>query len=341
MTPQSSPLAISMGCPVGIGPEIILKFFSRKPSGNVPPVVIGDCGVLLRCSELLGITADICEWQPGDQAPAGKIAVYEPPACPELDPDTLRWGKPDQRTARAMALYVEEAVRLSRQGTVRGLVTCPISKAALRLAGYSYPGHTEMLSALCGSSDYAMMMTGEKLRVTLVTIHASLAEVHGMLSREKILKLIRLTGRSLQRDFGIPSPRLAVAGLNPHAGEEGLFGDEELLYIEPAVQEALKETGWMVEGPLPPDTLFYRAVQGGYDAVVCMYHDQGLIPFKMLHFADGVNVTIGLPMVRTSVDHGTAYDIAGQGKADPSSLAAAVATAAEIAGNREGGAIHG
>lgn len=335
MTQTCSPLALTMGCPVGIGPEIILKYFDRGKAAGVPPlIVIGDFKVLAWYSELLDIRAELVAWQPGDKLPSRGIPVFTPANSPELDPTTFRLGNPDRNTARAMAVFIEEAVKLALRGDILGLVTCPISKAALRKAGYPYPGHTEMLAFLCDSPDYAMMMTGAKLRVALATIHTALARVPEELSRDRLLSLIFLTGRALRRDFGISSPRLAVAGLNPHAGEEGLFGDEERLIIEPAVQEAKSRSGWQIAGPLAADSLFYKAVQGEYDAVVCMYHDQGLIPFKLLHFADGVNLTIGLPVVRTSVDHGTAYDIAGQGRADFSSLAAAVLTAAEIAGNR-------
>jgi 4-hydroxythreonine-4-phosphate dehydrogenase len=189
-----------------------------------------------------------------------------------------------------------------------------------------------MLAALCACSDYGMMMAGTTLRVTLVTIHQALRDVPRHLSIESVCRLIDLTARSLQVDFGIDQPAIAVAGLNPHAGEDGLFGQEEKTIIGPAVK---KTAGvWNVEGPFAPDTVFNQAVSGRFDAVVCMYHDQGLIPFKLLHFADGVNVTIGLPIVRTSVDHGTAYDIAGKGVASPESLKAAYHMAADIVRNR-------
>jgi 4-hydroxythreonine-4-phosphate dehydrogenase len=213
------------------------------------------------------------------------------------------------------------------------MVTCPITKSALHLAGYNYPGHTEMLAVLSGGRDYAMMLAGERLRVTLVTIHVGLAEVVKLLTEDKIFALIELTAGALHRDFGIENPRLAVAGLNPHAGEGGMFGDQEDRLISPAIGRG-RANGWQVDGPFPPDTVFNRAVAGHYDAVVCMYHDQGLIPFKLLHFADGVNVTLGLPIVRTSVDHGTAYDIAGQGRAAAGSLIAAFALAGKIVANR-------
>lgn len=207
-------------------------------------MVIGDLNVLARCSELLGIKVDLYPCKPGEELPVGGIAVYNPVEGPALDPESLSWGVPDPDTARAMAVYIEEAVRLAREGTILGLVTCPISKAALGKAGYPYPGHTEMIASLCNSSDYAMMMAGSRLRVTLVTIHTSLAEVPSELSREKVLRLIELTGDSLCRDFGIASPLIAVAGLNPHAGEDDLFGREERRIIGPAVQEARESRGW-------------------------------------------------------------------------------------------------
>jgi len=212
-------------------------------------------------------------------------------------------------------------------------VTCPIAKTTLQAAGYSFPGHTEMLASLCGATDYAMMMAGEKLRITLVTIHTALADVPELITEASVIRLIRITGRALRGDFGMQNPRMAVAGLNPHAGENGLFGEEESRAIKPAI-DAMSAEGWRVSGPFPPDTVFVKAAAGEFDAVVCMYHDQGLIPFKLLHFEDGVNVTLGLPIVRTSVDHGTAYDIAGRGLASPASLAAAYGMAARIAGNR-------
>ena len=233
-----------------------------------------------------------------------------------------------------MGLYIEEAVRLVQANQLAGLVTCPISKAALKAGGYRFPGHTEMLAELCQARDFAMMMAGATLKITLVSIHQPLAEVPGAITQEAVLRMINITGQALRDDFAVPEPRLAVAGLNPHAGEDGMFGEEEQRVIAPAVAAA-RRAGWQVEGPFPPDTIFGKAVAGQFDAVVCMYHDQGLIPFKLLHFSDGVNVTLGLPIVRTSVDHGTAYDIAGKGLAEPTSLAAAVAMAEAIVANRQ------
>jgi 4-hydroxythreonine-4-phosphate dehydrogenase len=325
-------IGITMGCPVGIGPEIIVRFLAAAgDQGEYRPVVLGDAGVLARAAKELGIELPVREWRPGQEPETGCMSVLP---VSRLDAGELIWGRPNQQTGRAMASYIEEAVHLQQADVLAAMVTCPIGKKTLQEAGYSYPGHTEMLAALCGAGEYAMMMAGNRLRVTLVTIHLPLAAVPAMVTRERVLRLIALTSRSLREDFGIEIPRLAVAGLNPHAGEDGLFGDEEQRVIAPAVIAA-RELGWQAVGPLPPDTVFHQAAAGRYDAVVCMYHDQGLIPFKLLHFEDGVNVTLGLPIVRTSVDHGTAYDIAGRGLANPASLAAAFRLAALIASNRQ------
>jgi 4-hydroxythreonine-4-phosphate dehydrogenase len=213
------------------------------------------------------------------------------------------------------------------------MVTCPISKVLMHQAGYRYDGHTQLIAHLMKTDDYVMMLAGKALRVALVTIHCALKDVPGILNEDLVYGTIKITARALREDFGLKKPRLAVAALNPHAGEAGMFGSEEKEIISPALVRAGKE-GFKVTGPLPADTLFYKAAGGQFDAVVAMYHDQGLIPLKLLHFSDAVNVTLGLPIIRTSVDHGTAYDIAGTGEADPSSLKAAIRMAAEMAGNR-------
>lgn len=333
-------IGITMGCPVGIGPEIILKYLCQSPSvTSYRPVVVGVPWVFARCAAELDLDVDIILWQPGDilveQFSSNQIVIY----CPERLKDVefqesaLTWGAPTPTTGKMMAMCIEECFSLIQKGELTAMVTCPISKAALKMAGYPYPGHTEMLAQMSGSSDFAMMMAGHTLRVTLVTIHVGLQDVSRLLSIDKITRLIRQTGNALKNDFSIPEPRMAVAALNPHAGEEGMFGDEETRLIEPAILEALQE-GWDISGPFPPDTVFTKAIGGDFDAVICMYHDQGLIPFKLLHFEDGVNVTIGLNIVRTSVDHGTAYDIAGKGIASPLSLAAAYEMAADIVNNR-------
>jgi 4-hydroxythreonine-4-phosphate dehydrogenase len=324
-------IAITMGCPVGIGPEIVLKFFSRLSGAAYFPVVFGDRGVLERCAEELHIKAEFSAWQPGLPVGEGVIPVFELSRLPVKE---LVWGRPTLATGKAMVRYIEQAVRLIYDGLFSAMVTCPISKASLNQAGYSFPGHTEMLAALTVSTRYVMMMAGSRLRVTLATIHCPLSSVPLSLKRTDLADLIRLTHAALCGDFGIAVPRIAVAALNPHAGESGLFGREEETIIRPAIED-MQAQGVEVQGPFPPDTIFHKAAEGHYDVVICMYHDQGLIPFKLLHFKDGVNVTLGLPIVRTSVDHGTAYDIAGKGVADPASLAAAVEMADLIATNRK------
>jgi len=328
---EPAPIGITMGCPVGIGPEIVLRFLGEQgPHHELRPVVLGDVMLLRRCARELGLEIEIVDWRPGMVVRRGAVNVLSLSVLPE----GLHWGKPTAESGRAMGHYIEEAVRLAREGILSAMVTCPIAKTALKAGGYDFPGHTEMLARLCGADDFAMMMAGRRLKVTLVTIHQALASVPAAVSEGAVLRMISITGQALRRDFSLAEPRLAVAGLNPHAGEDCLFGDEEVRVIAPAVAAA-RRLGWQVDGPLPPDTVFHKAATGGYDAVVAMYHDQGLIPFKLLHFADGVNVTLGLPIVRTSVDHGTAYDIAGRGLASPSSLSAAFFMAAEIAGNRK------
>ncbi|CAG0907185.1 unnamed protein product, partial [Cyprideis torosa] len=236
----------------------------------------------------------------------GVLSVY---SLTELDPFSLQFGHPSATTGKAMALYIEEGVSLALKGHVSALVTGPISKFALRQAGYSYPGHTEMLAKLTKTEHVTMMMVGKTLRVSLITIHNSLAQVPALLTTEKIYNHILLVHRSLREDFALAAPRIGIAGLNPHAGEGQLFGEEEQRLLQPAVDLA-RAQGITISDPLPPDTIFNKAANNAFDSVIALYHDQGLIPFKLLHFDDGVNVTLGLPIIRTSVDHGTAYDIA-------------------------------
>ncbi|WP_456387439.1 4-hydroxythreonine-4-phosphate dehydrogenase PdxA [Desulfolithobacter sp.] len=329
---QPLPLAITMGCPVGIGPEIVLKLYDHLGRRcAMVPVVVGDPRVLEATARLLGLESNIVIWRPGAVIEPGTVPVWP---LSSLDYRRLKWGQPDRETGRAMGMYVQETVRAIQQGVFSGLVTCPISKSALQLGGYPYPGHTEMLADLTGTDRFLMMMAGSRLKVVLVTIHEPLARVAGQITRERVENCIRLTVSALEKDFGVCRPRIAIAGLNPHAGEDGMFGLEEETVLGPVIESLNRSGGCLVSGPWPPDTVFYRGARGEWDAVVAMYHDQGLIPFKLLHFHDGVNVTLGLPIVRTSVDHGTAYDIAGRGVADPSSLEAAWKMAAEIVRNR-------
>ena len=333
-----------MGCPAGIGPEIILRLHlerrqslssSRRSVDSAslsPLVVLGDSGVLEACGARLGLSVPIKPWRPG-RAPDPKALNLLPLSTLDPIPEP---GTPTPAGGRAMGIYIERAVDLIGQGELSAMVTCPIAKDMLNAGGYPYPGHTEMLAALCNVREYAMMMAGSRLRVTLLSIHRSLASVAAALTPEALEDLIELTVAALKRDFALKRPRVAVAALNPHAGESGMFGLEEREIIAPVVARAARVAGeeCQLSGPWPPDTVFHRAARGDFDCVIAMYHDQGLIPFKLLHFTDGVNVTLGLPLVRTSVDHGTAYDIAGRGVADHASLRAAVETAEEIARNR-------
>ena len=243
-------------------------------------------------------------------------------------------GSPIVEGGKAMVEYIFKAVEMIKKGELNAMATCPISKVLMHQAGHKYDGHTQLISHLTDTDEYVMMLAGERLRVSLVTIHCSLKEVPALLSKDMVYKTIAITARALREDFGVENARLAVAALNPHAGESGLFGSEEEEIIGPAIKMA-RDEGFHVAGPFPADTLFHKAASGQFDAVVAMYHDQGLIPLKLLHFSDAVNVTLGLPIIRTSVDHGTAYDIAGTGQADASSLKEAIKLAAMMVRNRQ------
>jgi 4-hydroxythreonine-4-phosphate dehydrogenase len=322
-----------MGDPVGIGPEIILKALADPVVYHrCRPLVIGDPGWLGRVARNLG--SDLGVTLVASPADGGfRLGCVDVLGVSDLSPESLSWGNPTAETGRAMVDYILRAVEGARSESLDAVVTCPINKKAMAAAGVDFPGHTELIARHTGASKVKMMLAGEALRVVLVTIHVPLREVPGLLTREGILETIDITHRSLKERFGISDPKIAVAAMNPHAGEGGMFGDEEERIISPAVSAAVA-AGIRVSGPFPPDTVFFQASQGAYDAVVCMYHDQGLIPFKLLHFEDGVNTTLGLPIIRTSVDHGTAYDIAGTGRADDRSLKAAIFMAVAHALNR-------
>lgn len=293
-------LGITMGDPLGIGPEIILKSLPEFRS-RCDFKVFGDAELLaeLPQDELQAVSSG--GFIPGDGLSAGRASVA----------------------------YLDQAMQAWREGSIEGLITAPISKAHVLAAGFPFPGHTEYLAAATKRDRYQMMMVGPKLRVSLVTIHRPLAEVAAALNPEMICQAIEITHRSLVEWFGIAQPRVAVAGFNPHAGEAGHLGTEEIEIIAPAVARA-NAAGLTCSGPRVPDAVFHEAYRGDWDAVVCMYHDQGLIPFKMIHFESGVNVTLGLPLIRTSPDHGTAFDIAGQDRADSSSMKAAIGLCLEM-----------
>ncbi len=330
-------LAITMGDPAGVGPELCLRALAEPSVLAVcVPVVIGDAAVLERVGERLvasgrfdpGATRprvlSLSEWMRGP-APEGPAIVD----CAMTDGAAVQPGLVSAECGRAAAAYVKRAVADAQAGRVAGIVTAPIHKEALRRAGVPYPGHTEMLTALTGAARSCMMLWSPELVVSLVTTHIGYMDVPEALSVARVLEVIELTHEAMRR-LGDGPVRLGVCGLNPHAGEHGLFGQrEEQRFVEPAIERA-RERGIEVEGPLSPDAAFTPMQRRRFSAIVCLYHDQGHIPFKMLAFESGVNVTLGLPIVRTSVDHGTAFDIAWKGVADPQSLFSAVRLAARL-----------
>jgi 4-hydroxythreonine-4-phosphate dehydrogenase len=315
-------IAISLGDPCGIGPEIVARALAARPDADV--VIYGDAGVLARAAGAAGVPAPATE----------RIR-----AVTALRPGDVPPGKPNDEAGRAQLAYLAAATTAALAGDVAALVTAPISKQWIARAGFAFPGHTEYLAsrANVGAGEFAMMLAGPRLRVTVATTHVPLREVAGLLTAEGIASTIWLTTDALARRFGIAAPRVAVAGLNPHAGEAGRFGDEEDRLVRPAIEAArarIAAAGVRAEisGPHVPDVVFREAAAGRFDAVVALYHDQGLIPLKLLHFDEGVNVTLGLPFVRTSPDHGTAYDIAGSGRARAESFLAALDLAVRLAG---------
>jgi 4-hydroxythreonine-4-phosphate dehydrogenase len=309
------------GRPAGIGPEIIVKLWAaERPSAAL---VIGDPAILARAVDLLGAKLEVRAIASPGEHDAGLRRIAVLPAS-RLPPD-LSFGRVDARAGAAAYAYVERAIDLAQAGEIGAIVTAPLNKEALKAAGITYPGHTEILAARSGTAEFAMMLANEELRVLLVSIHVPLREAIALVTPAAELRAIRLAHRAC-RDFGIARPRVAVAGLNPHAGENGLFGREDAEVIRPAVEAARRE-GIEASGPWAGDTVFMRARRGEFDVVVAQYHDQGLIPVKYLGIEQGVNITVGLPFIRTSVDHGTAFDIAGTGKAEHASLKAALGMA--------------
>ena len=327
-------IGITMGDPVGIGPEILVKALSDARLYDIcKPLIIGDSHIIKQAFKLLNFDHDINIINESKQGKY-RFKTLDIIDISNIDINYSDLLQPTVETGTAMQDYIIKGIDLAVDNCIAGLVTCPITKTALKLAGSQFHGHTELLAHRTNTKDYAMMLAGKKLKVILVTIHIPLSQVPAHLSIKGIIKKIKLTHASLKERFNIKSPKIAVAGLNPHAGEAAMFGREEEDIIAPAVRLA-KDQGLKVFGPLPPDTVFYQAVNKGFDAVVCMYHDQGLIPFKLIHFKDGVNTTLGLPIIRTSVDHGTAYDIAWQGIADASSLTEAIKMATFQANNKK------
>jgi 4-hydroxythreonine-4-phosphate dehydrogenase len=309
-----------MGDPSGIGPEVAVRACAASRRGRAAQIVfVGDERVLEAAANRLGLSGA------HGQANAPRIDRVSSLAAADRRP-----GKPTPAGAEAAYRAILRAVELVQSGAADAIVTAPVNKHAIQTLGYEFPGHTETIAGLAGGADVRMMLAGPTLRVVLVTTHIALRDVPRAVTVERVARTAEITDRALRRDFGLRRPRLALAGLNPHAGEQGSFGDEEIRVLRPAIDLA-RSRGTVLDGPHPPDTVFFRARAGDYDAVISLYHDQGLAPFKLVHFHDGVNVTLGLPFPRTSPDHGTAYDIAGKGKADPSSMIAAVELAASMA----------
>lgn len=326
------PLAIALGDPAGIGPEIICASYSRLKASGRAFFVVGGASVLESAAAKSG-------------APCPTIQIAAPEeaneafstALPVLGDDDAahRPARPDEEGA-ALALHsLAEATRCALLGTAAGMVTAPVSKTQLGLMGFDYPGQTEFLASVSGLApdDAVMMLAGPTLRTVPLTVHVALADVPHILSPELIIHKAQIVASALKRDFGLPSPRIAIAGLNPHSGEDGMFGDEERRVIEPAIA-ALRESGLEVTGPVPGDALFTPVMRPTYDVALCMYHDQALIPIKAIEFDQGVNVTLGLPIIRTSPDHGTAFDIAGTGQADASAMISAIRMADACAAMR-------
>jgi 4-hydroxythreonine-4-phosphate dehydrogenase len=322
-----SKIAITMGDPAGIGPEIVVGALAAEPHRAV---VVGDAERLAQALDVAGVGGRLRL----RAVASASEAVFEPGVVNVIDlhnvPTGLRWGELSSVAGAACYAYLERAVKMALAGEVDAICTAPINKEAWRDAGIPHPGHTEALASLSGSERFAMILVNQRLRVVHLSTHASLLEAVGLATEGRCLEVIDLIETFLRERASIAQPRIAVAGINPHAGENGMLGSEDRVQLAPAV-EAARARGLQVSGPLSPDTVFVRGAAGEFDAVVAAYHDQGHIPIKMLGLDTGVNVTIGLPIVRTSVDHGTAFDIAGTGQARPANMLAAIRLAEELA----------
>lgn len=323
-------IGITMGDPAGIGPEICLRALAdRNIAEQCVPVVFGDVTVMDRVASKCGLPANFAripmiKWN--ETRFTNGPSVVD---CGVIKDTQIHPGRVQALCGKASFVYIRAAIRAALEKNIAGIVTAPIHKTALHVAGKNFPGHTEMLARITGTKRFCMMMASAELKVSLVTCHTGIAHVPGMLSSRRILDVIELTVEMLSK-LGIRKPRITVCSLNPHGGENGLFGSEENAVIRPAIEGAMKK-GIHVEGPVPPDTAFLPSKRRDTDAYVVMYHDQGLIPFKMLSFEDGVNITLGLPIIRTSVDHGTAFDIAWKGKASAASLVQSILWAVRLA----------
>jgi 4-hydroxythreonine-4-phosphate dehydrogenase len=332
---MAKPLALTSGEPAGIGPDIAIAAWLRRNELGLPPFyLLGDRGAVANRAKILGLKVELADSRPEDALAAFSSAL---PVVATGQPATARPGQPDATSANAALASIRQAVGDVMAGRASAVVTNPIAKSVLYRAGFRHPGHTEFLAELAANGSRApqpvMMLWSPALAVVPVTIHVSLRDALAQLTSNLIVTTARIAVADLKARFGLSNPRLAVSGLNPHAGEDGSLGTEDIEIVAPAV-EILRGEGIDVRGPLPADTMFHAAARESYDCAICMYHDQALIPIKTIAFEDAVNVTLGLPFIRTSPDHGTAFDIAGTGKANPSSLAAALRLAARMAAAR-------
>jgi len=333
--PRHKALALTSGEPAGIGPDIALAAWLRRKELDLPPFyLLGDRAFFADRAKILGLDVQLADAVPED---ASAVFADALPVMATGERATAQPGKPDDTSANAALSSIRHAVDHVRAGRASAVVTNPIAKSVLYRAGFRHPGHTEFLAELAADGGQApqpvMMLWSPALAVVPVTIHLSLREALAQLSTELILSTARIAAADLKAHFGLAQPRLALSGLNPHAGEDGSLGTEDIDIVAPAV-ETLRSEGIDARGPLPADTMFHAAARKTYDCAICMYHDQALIPIKTIAFEDAVNVTLGLPFIRTSPDHGTAFDIAGTGKANPSSLAAALRLAARMAATK-------
>lgn len=328
-------LAVSLGDPAGVGPELLAEAWARREAEGLPPFfAVGGPDLIAAAARTRGLSIPVMPiMHPAEAFDCFAVAL---PVLAGVDGDYAP-GAPDRAGAELALASLTEAARLATSGEAAGIVTGPIAKARLAEVGFAHPGQTEFVAAACGiaAEDAVMMLAGPSLRTVPLTIHIALSQVPAQLTAALIERRARITAAALQRDFGIAAPRLAIAALNPHAGEDGRMGDEEARIIAPAIA-ALRAAGIDASGPHPADALFAPRARGGYDVALCMYHDQALIPLKALDFDAGVNVTLGLPIVRTSPDHGTAFAIAGQRLADPGATIAAIRMAGEMAARRAG-----
>ncbi len=325
-------IGITMGDPTGIGPEVIIKsLIDKNVTKEIIPVIFGDRGVLMRVAEDIGIKMRFREISSLENVKDIELDSREVlvRSISNLKMNRLRYGRPDRNCGRAMVNYIKEAVGECLKNNIHAIVTAPINKEIINEAGFRYSGHTDLIAELTGAKEFTAMFVSRHFKVSFATLHLPLKDVSLRITPQRIYRVGLMTWRALRQFFGVKNPKIGVCGLNPHSGEGGLFGDEEKDMIYPAIV-SMRSIGMDVEGVLSPDSAFWKAYNKEFDAIIAMYHDQGLIPIKLLDFDNAVNVTIGIPIIRTSPDHGTAYDIAGKGIANPSSMKSAIELARQM-----------